>query len=262
MNRRRLTFKFTLMFTAFTLITLVISSILSYMNQMQLYKQQREENVQFVASYLKETLAADDIYFVWYQNYFLKNSDDLLVPYDFDDAAIQDARHDYEESLSHDFPGKVLGTDLDFEELSEKNKITYEIYSHEYYLAAFEKAREMFNLAHIYYWIPKDNNSEELIFVLDSERGERIVNGKKYIKLGVIDNYSRSKFQHLWEAWDTGKTPSGYDIFETENGKTYAYYTPLFINDQKLGVIEVEVEISSVTHAILNATIRQSMNLL
>ena len=259
MRKRNLTFKFTLMFAAFTLVTLVVSSILSYMNQMQLYKEQREESVQFVASYIEGTLVADDDYFVWYQKYFLEKHRSLLVPYDFDDAMIQDARHDYEEVLSREFPGKVLGTDMDFEDLSENAKNAYEIYSHEFYLAIFEKAREMFDLAYVYYFVPQEDGSEDMIYILDSERTERISDGKKYIELGIKEYFKKKDFPRLWEAWETGKRPKGYDIFDSEKGKTYAYYTPLFINGQKLGIIGIEVEIGKVNHEILRATLRQML---
>ena len=191
-RKHSISFKFTLTLLGITLIILFVTSILSYYNQLRLYKKQRKESIQFVASYLEGILVSDDIYFVWYQDYFLKNHDTLLVPHDFDDAAIQDARHDYEETLSKEFPGKVLGTDITFEELSDKTKDAYEIYSHEYYLSAFEKAREMFNLAYVYYWVPTNDETDELTFVLDSERGERILNGKKYIELGIKENYSKN----------------------------------------------------------------------
>ena len=259
MKKRNLTFKFSLMFTTFTLLTLAISSILSYINQTRIYKQQREESVQFVASYLEELLMADDIYFVWYQNYFLQKSSDLLIPYSFDNAAVQDARHEYEEVLSTEYPGKVLGGDMDFEDLSEKAKIAYEIYSHEYYLAAFEKAREMFNLANIYYLVPKDDGSDTIVFVLNSKRNERISGGKKYVELGSKAYYPKFGHEHFWEAWDTGKRPKGYDIFDKKTGKTYAYYTPLFINGQRLGIIGVEIDVSEITHEIIKATLRNML---
>ena len=122
MRRRNLTFKFTLMFAMSTLLTLVISSILSYINQTTLYKQQREESVQFVASHLEELLMADDIYFVWYQQYFLEKGGDFLIPYDFDDASIQESRHKYEDIFAKDFPGLVLAEDIMFDDLSEDEK--------------------------------------------------------------------------------------------------------------------------------------------
>ena len=44
MKKRNLTFKFTLMFASFTLLTLIVSSILSYVNQVQIFNRQREES--------------------------------------------------------------------------------------------------------------------------------------------------------------------------------------------------------------------------
>ena len=255
--KKHLAFKFTLMFAGITLITLVLTSILSFYNQNKIYKEQREENVQFVASYLEELLVADDIYFIWYQNYFLEKSGEILVPFDFDDTSMQDARLEYETDLSNDFPGLVLGTDVTFDDLSSKTKNSYEVYSHEYYLAAFEKARNLFNLEYAYYIVPKDDDSDEVIFVLDSYREEKNVDGKKFINLGIRSNYPKESHQHLWEAWQTGIRPTGHDSYKNEWGKTYAYYTPLFIQGQKMGIIGLEVNTAEVTKEIFKATFRQ-----
>ena len=97
------------------------------------------------------------------------------------------------------------------------------------------------------------------MLVLDSERKERIVNGKNYLKLGKKINYPKERFEHLWEAWETGKRPNGYDIFEANGGKTFTYYTALFVGEEKLGVIAVGVEISTVTHGIFMATLRNML---
>ena len=250
MKKRTLTFKFTIMFAIFTIVTLLITSIFSLINQDRVFKQQREESVQFVASYLEDLLVADDIYFIWYQNYFLNNSDKFLVPFDFDADSIQDARHDYEEVLSKEFPGMVLGTDIDFEDLSEEAKIAYEVYSHEYYLATFENAREKFNLTYLYYMVPVSEESDEMIYLLDTNRSEKKVEGKSYLDLGTSQHYSKSTYTHLWDAWNTGVRPKGHDIIENKHGKAFAYYTPLFINDQKLGIINVEIDVSSIIHQI------------
>ena len=249
-NKQTLTSKITLMFAAFTVITLFITAIFSLINQDRVYKQQREENLQFVASYLEELLVADDVYFIWYQNYFLKNADNILVPYDFNSDSLQIARHDYEEKLSAEFPGLVLGTDIGFDDLSKETKIAYEIYSHEYYLAAFENAREKFNLAYLYYMVPSSDSSDEIIYVLDSNRFEKFIDSKIYIDLGITETYPKTKYPNLWEAWETGKRPKGHDVLEKKHGKTYAYYTPLSINGQKLGIIAVEVDVSSIIHRI------------
>ena len=256
MKKRNLTFKFTVMFAAFTLFALVISTVLSYINQSGIYKQQREESVHFVSSYLEQLLISDDIYFIWYQDYFLEKSGNLLVPHDFDTNAVQDARHEYEDSLSKEYPGLVLGTDIDFSDLSEQTKNAYEVYSHEYYQAAFENACAMFNLANVYYIVPKDDGSDDFVYVLNSIRDERIVNGKKYIDLGITEKHPKSKDSRIWEAWDTGKRPKGYDVLNENHEEFYAYYTPLFINGQKLGLIGIKTDVNEMKRAIGMVTMR------
>ena len=98
MKKRSLTFKFSLMFAGFTFVTLVSGSILSYMNQMQLLKQQREESTRYVASYLEEVITCDGEDFLWWQQYFVEHYKELLVPHDFGAKEIQEARHKYDKA--------------------------------------------------------------------------------------------------------------------------------------------------------------------
>lgn len=259
MKKDTLAVKFTQLFASFTVITLAVTFVISFISQIQFYRSQREESVQFVASYLESTLVADDMYFVWYQKYFLEKGGSILVPHDFDDLTMQDARHEYEDCLSKEFPGRVLGVDLDFEELSENGKSTYEVYSHEFYQAAFEKAHNIFDLAYTYYVVPKDDGTDDVNFILDCKRDEKTVGGKKYLDLGRTMTFDRKNHRRFWESWETGKRSVGTEIFEKEVGRTFAYYTPVFINGQKMGIIGVEVEVSSITNAILNATLRQML---
>ena len=258
MKNRSLTFKFTLMFAAFTLLTLTISSLLSYANQINLYKEQREESIRYVASYLEEVLTSDGDDFAWWQEFFVKNYKDLNVPYNFGANEIQQARHKYENLFSKAFPGKILGIDIAFNDLPKEIKAAYTIYKHEYYLDKFEQACKRFKLAYVEYLIP-DSNTGQIMYALDALRDEKIVNGKKYIELGITVPHSLDDHKTEWEAWTSGIQTTGYDTFDNEFGKTYAYYMPLYIGTQKLGLIGVEVFISAVNKGILNATIRQML---
>lgn len=262
MKKRNLTFKFTLMFAAFTFVTLVISSILSYINQKNLYKNQREDSIQYVASYLEDLLITDGAEFSIYQEYFLEHYKDMLIPHDFSTENIIKAREEYEILFAQRHPGKTLGKNISFYELSEDVKLAYAIYNHEYYLDKFEKAKKLFDLKYVEYVIPSaspEKNSLEIMYTLDSMRDERIVNGNKYIELGITVTHKRTEHEKEFEAWFSGKRPTGYDTFDNEYGKTYAYYSPLIINGKKLGVIGVETGIDTVNKGILQATIQQML---
>lgn len=258
MKNRRLTFKFTVMFFAFTILTLGISSILSYQSQMGLYKTQREESIRYVASYLEEVLTSDGEDFAWWQEYFVKNYKQLNVPHGFGAKEIQEARHKYENLFAKNYPGKILGVDVSFNELSEEVKIAYTIYKHEYYLDKFEQARQRFDLAYVEYIIP-DSKAGTIMYALDSMRDEKLVGTQKYIELGITVPHTLEGHETEWEAWNSGIQPTGYDAFDNEFGKTYAYYMPLYIGTKKLGLIGVEVFISAVNKGILHATIRQML---
>jgi hypothetical protein len=74
-----LSFKFTLMLIGFILISLIFSSVLSYMNQMHLYKSQREENIQYIANYLESRIVADGPALTVTEN-FMKHFLRRLIP--------------------------------------------------------------------------------------------------------------------------------------------------------------------------------------
>lgn len=258
MKKRSLTFKFSLMFVGFTFVTLVFGSILSYLNQTNLYKQQREESIRYVASYLEEVITSDGSDFLWWQKYFVEHYKELLVPHDFGPKEIQEARHKYENLFLKKYPGMILGVDISFDELSEDVKTAYTVYKHEYYLDKFEQAKQRFNLAYVEYVIPNIAD-KSIMYALDALRDAKIVDDEKYIELGITVTHAFEEHQTEWEAWISGIQPTGYDAFDNEFGKTYAYYMPLYIGTRKLGLIGVEVEIGKVNHEILKATIRQML---
>ena len=261
MKKRNLTFKFTLMFVAFTLVTLITTSFLSYLNQMQLYKSQREESIQCIANYLESRIIADNEDFLNMQKYMLANYKNILIPVDFTEKDIAANRHEFETLFTMQYPEKVLGEDIQFDELSDEIKRIYTIYNFEYYTVMFEQAVKDFNIAYAYYLIPT-GEGEHMYWFLFNLRETMDVNGETGLLLcdDVNDLISKGHVC-MWETWNTGKRPNGYDVFDNQYGKTYAYYTPLFINDEKLGVIGVEVEIAKVNHAILLATVRQVLTI-
>ena len=50
MKKDTLAVKFTQLFASFTVITLAVTFVISFISQIQFYRSQREESVQFVAS--------------------------------------------------------------------------------------------------------------------------------------------------------------------------------------------------------------------
>ena len=257
MRKQHLTFKFTLMFLAFVLITLAVSSVFSYYNQTKLFQTEQEHNIQYVASYLEQIVSMEGTDFLNMQDYFIPHSEDFKIFIDFDEKTLETDWNLFEYIYNEQNYGKILDQDISFEALSDEVKKAYSLYYYEYYRLLFEKATKEFNLAYAYYIVPTGEDNH-ICWFLETLR-EPQKEGSPYLNICVDAENSRAKYPHLWEAWNTGCRPSGYDTFDNEHGKTYAYYTPVFINGEKSGIIGVEIEIAKVNAAILYGTFRQML---
>ena len=251
MRKHCLLLKFALVFLTFTIVTLLISGIATYVNQTGIYQSQQEQKLQDIADYLSAVITADGDDFPIYQEYFLEHYGEMNVPTDFTDSSA--SREAYETIFAEQYPGKTLGVDVDFSDLTPEVQNAYAVYNHEYYLALFEQAAETFGLIYAYYVVPTGED-QHMYWMLDAVREDR---GDGNIALGIDVYEPLEDHRRMWEAWNTGTAPSGYDTYDNEFGKTYAWYTPLYVNGVKLGLIGTEVEIAGYNHAIAMNTLRQ-----
>ena len=254
-----LLFKFAIIFAIFSFVTLLMSGFNIYYNQTNAYKQQCEDNIQHLAAYLKELVLADGENFVNFQEYFLAHHEEINVPFDFN-GDYQPEQKKFEQLFDVQNPGKTLGVDIKFSELSDEVKLAYTTYRFEYWLNIFEKARDSFGIKYAYYIVPTGEYLH-MYWMIDAIREEKVVNGVKYLHLCEDVPEVLEKHQKMWEAWNTGEIPKGYDTYDNQYGKTYAYYMPLIINGQKMGLIGTEVEIEAVNREIFNRTLNQSIGM-
>ena len=213
-----------------------------------------EESVQQLVSYLKDVIVEDGDDFLLYKNYIIEHRNEVKTPVDFTTEDVFSSREKYETLFAQQYPGKILGKDIQFDELSSEVQEAFVVYNHEYYLDLFEKARSAFNVIYTYFVIPTGHELD-MYFMIDAVR-----EGKKGDEkhLNLCDELPQTLERHfyMWEAWNSGEKSTGFDTYDNEFGKTYAYYAPLFINGEKVGVIAVDVEIADVNKAILNNSLR------
>lgn len=245
-----LLFKFGIIFFVFTVVTLVLSGNATYYSQSKSYMLEREESSQQVASFLEKHLLADCDNFADFQDYFMNHRDRMFIRHDFD-GDWRPARVDFDRKFSEIYPGKSFGTDIKFAELSDELKNLYAVYAWEYYMYTFEKARDDFDMKYTCYLVPVEKPLH-MTWMLDLIRDKKEKDGVTYIDLGATVEEPLHLHQRMWEAWNTGKRPNGYDTYDNEYGRTYAFYNPLYINGRKMGLIGVEVEIDKVNKAILH----------
>ncbi len=258
MKRKRsdsLLSKFIILFSVFTIIAVAISASATYMNQTRIYQLQKEESLKDIANSLSSLLQAENENFRIYQDYFLNHYQEMEIPIDFNEEDAALAKVEYERLFASKYPGNVLGKDIAFEDLSPEVQMAYAVYKHEEYLLFFEKAAKNFGLAYAYYIVPT-GEPLHMYYILDGVREEK-EGSPGLLKLATDVLEPLEEHGKMWEAWQTGKVPDGYDTYDNEYGKTYAWYTPLYIGRQKLGLIGTEIEIESVTREIIFNTLRQ-----
>ncbi len=248
-----LLFNFGLIFAVFTIITLAISGITTYLSQMESYKQECEQHIRQIGEYLEQLIQADSEDFLWYQQYYMEHFDEVDIPYDFDDY--QTALNEFQIVFSEHHPGKDLGVDISLYEMDPEVQKAYFIYDHEYWLLVFEKARSAFHIPYTYYLVPKEDIFY-MVYMIDGERTRRSDNGD-LLYLGDEYYNDPDLYPIQWDAWFSGKKPEGYQVWDNAWGHTYAYYTPLIIDGVKLGLIGTEVEVAAVNHTILLNTGKQ-----
>ena len=254
-NSSSLLYRFATIFMVFTIVALLMSGLNVYYNQMSSYKNQKEASLQQVAEYLRELIVADGDNFLLFQDYFLKHRDRMRVRYDFSGDYQLDKKI-FEKKFAEQYPGKTFGVDVNFQEMPAELQNMFANYYFEYWLNTFERACDEFGMKYTYYLIPSGEQLH-MIWAIDLVREKKVIDGIEYIDPGVDVYEPIEEHMKMWESWEKGLTPKGYDTYDNEYGKTYAFYLPLFVNGKKIGVIGTEVEIEAVNQAILENTLEQ-----
>lgn len=248
-----LLFRFGIVFLIFTLVTIIMSGIMTYFGQMNIYKKQCERDIRQLAHYLREMILDDSENFLIYKNYYMEHYDEVDIPYDFDDFI--SSRQKFEAEFSEVYPGKAYGKEVRFEDMSPELQETWFIYMHEYWLLTFEKARKSFQLPYTYFLVPRPE-IYHMVYMIDGERTRR-KDDPDLLYLGDEYYDDPEEYAVQWEAWFSDGEKEGYQVWDNEWGHTYAFYTPLEIGGEKIGLIGTEVEVADVNREILINTLNQ-----
>ena len=90
-----LLFKIGAIFFVFTVITLLISGITTYINQMKIYKRQCEDNIRKLGTYLETMILNESQGFRIYQDYFLSHYQEIEMPINF--TEYETAKYEFEK---------------------------------------------------------------------------------------------------------------------------------------------------------------------
>lgn len=243
----------------FTIVTLVVSGFATYLHQSQIYQEQRQQTMLDLCDYMTELINVDGEDFVVFQDYIVENYEKIDIPIDFDNDDILEAADVYFDLLRKKNP-EVAEVNADtFDQLDDEVKVAYTVYNYEYYMRMLHQARDKFKLTYVYYITPT-GEPDHMYYVIDAVMEPR-EEGSEYL-LVCDDIYENpAKFVNMWKAWNTGEAPDGFDSFDNKYGKTYAWYTPLYIGDRKMGVICADMDIDTYHHEIFLNTLRQLLTI-
>ncbi len=245
----------------FTVSTLLITAVITYVNQTNSYRHESVQKIKELGAYMEYLMEARGEEFAAYQEYYMNHFEEMNVPYDFTEADTQ-----YEiflETFAREYPGKVFGKDVKMEDLEGDSAREYFTYVHESWLLAFEDAREEFALPYTYYITLKED-VHNVVYMIDGERTPRTDsegNEDGFLYLGDEYNNEPEKYPVEWATWESGVVQDEYQVWDNDWGHTYASYTPLIINGEKKGLIGTEILVASVNRGILNNTLAQTFGI-
>lgn len=239
------------MISIFVVITIAVSAIVTFFNQVKQFRSLCSDRLRGVDDYLIELIQEDPDDFISYVNYYKQHYKEIRIPLDFDESNY--ARDRFFTSFRSEYPGKTFKVDVTSDELSDEVSNLYYTWRHEYWLLNFEKAREAFYLPYTYFLLP-DDETHYTMYMIDGERIEDPYH-KGYLYLG--DSYYEDPAEHelLWKTWQNGVR---YDeIYEWNNewGNTYSCYTPLVIRGETIGLVVSEIDVSYVNGMIGKETL-------
>ena len=255
MKKDTLVIKFSIIFYSFMAAIILINGLNIYFVQKNDYKQQVESKLKYIAAFLSNIVEIEGKRFLYMQDFLLEHISEYRIPANFD-GDYRTELEKFDRKFVETYPGKVFDIDISFDDLSYEMKFLYTEFMFRKWLNIFEKAKEKFDIKYAYYLVPSEEYLH-MYWLLDFHRGVSKYHGPDFINICADVYEPIDEHKKMWEAWKKGISPQGYDIYDNKYGKTYAYYTPLFIGNRKCGVIGVEIEIDKIKSDILYTSLRQ-----
>lgn len=258
-HKDRLLFKFAQIFIVFTAVAMFLSGIITFIYQTNSYKKATLKNLRNIAEYLELLIQESGDDFVSYQKYYMEHFAEAKIPFTF--TEYNTAHRKCEKLLAEYGINLKEGEEFDFDNFPEEVKKAYFTYIHEYWILTFENARRAFNLPYTYYLVPKEKIFN-MVYMIDGERSPKNIFGEKntrgdYLYLGdeYHNTYETTPVQ--WDTWFSGEKQEQFQMWDNKWGHTYAYYVPVYIKGEKLGLVGAEIQVEDVNKEILKNAVAQ-----
>ena len=279
-KKNTLLVSFAAMFLVFSVLLLATCAFVTYFNQTNTYTFRCLELAKGLNNYLDILMRAESDDIQAYIDYYMDNYRDIKIKWDF--TEYESAMKEFYSLMAEKHPGKSLGTDITYDELSEDVKRAHFEYTHCYWVLTFENARDAFGMSYVYFLVMGDPRARidslegkygagkydgkyNVLYLIDGERTEETVEGADgektgtgYLYLGDT-YYNDPEVQRVeWETFNKGERIDAYQEWDNAWGHTYSYYTPLIVNGKTLGLIVSEIPVDTVKAGLLRTTVWQT----
>ena len=262
MNKKRISLvqRFTLMFLIFVAAALAMTGTLSYLNMTTFYHSEAERQLRNATKYMNSLVEADGEAFLNVKQYVEAHGGDvrdrIRIPMDFSgDYGREKAA--FERLWSARYPGQSV-SDIPFAELDEDVQDAYALYYYEYWLWQIERSREDFGLIYTYFVYPASEEDHLMSFLYDGFREEYEDRDDHMLMVAPVFAQDPEIHRYMWEAWETGSSPSGLDIVDNQYGHVYCYSEPLVLGGSCVGLMCAEVFVESVNGTIRDMALTQT----
>ena len=249
-HRIKLIRQFAYLISVFVVTTIAVAALVTYYSQMNQYRKICQDRIHEVGDNLVGQIMDEPEDFVDYRNYYVEHYKDIRIPIDFTECVT--ARDKFFKAFRDTYPDKTFRVDVQKDELTDELKNMYYTYRQEYWILAFEQARESYSLPYTYFLLPDD----ETLYTTYMIDGERTEDSEHPGFLYMGDSYYEEPDEHklMWDTWHNAVRYD--DVYEWDNdwGNTYSCYTPLVINDECIGLVVTEIYVSDVNSMILKNT--------
>ena len=250
---------FALVFILFAVGTIVVSVSMTYIAQDRAYHQDCVESLRSLTSHLTKEIQQEGDEFIHLKSWFQEHPDLVQVPPDFR-SDLKASGEAFSRYFAENYPGKVYGTDVTFEELDPEAQRLYVNYSFEYWFSAFFNAVDDFGLSYVYFIYPEDEQARKMNYMFDpTMETTQTEDGREILKLGDVVYEDPAIHKYMWKAWDSGQTQDGFDSLDNEFGHVYTYCVPLLINGEKVGLVCSEISVDYVNAEIMSNVFVQGL---
>ena len=259
MKKKSLAKQFEALFILFTLVTILVSSLMNYLNQTRMYHRSCVESLQQMTSHLSGLIQAEGDEFVNLKQWFSAHTEEVQIPLDFQED-LPRAKSAFQEYISAHYPGRAFGVDLRFEELDHEAQKLYVNYRFEHWFKVFTDSSQEFELSYVYFLYPEEDKDHVMNYMLDATMTPVTTqDGKVILFLGDQVYENPAEFKYMWNAWDSGTPQDGFDSMDNEFGYVYTYCYPLLIDGEKVGLVCADISVDRVNSEILATVVGQTL---